>query len=65
MKNAAAARKKAIKSAIADSAGAARKAHFAANGSADMWRGRSSCLDGAKSKARQDKRACRSKRWGD
>ncbi len=38
---------------------AARRAHFAAGGTLAMWRGRSSRLDESKSKARQNKKACR------
>lgn len=38
---------------------AARKAHYAAGGTPDMWRGRAARMDEAKCKARQNKRACR------
>ncbi len=42
-----------------ESKASARKAHYAAGGTPAMWRGRSSCLDQAKSKGRQNKMACR------
>lgn len=40
-------------------AGAKRKAHFASGGTTAMWRGRAVTLDEARSKARQNKYACR------
>ncbi len=41
------------------SAGARRKAHFAAGGTPAMWRGRAATLDESRSKARLNKYACR------
>ena len=38
---------------------ARRKAHFAAGGTPAMWRGRAATLDVAKSKANQNRLACR------
>ena len=44
---------------LKQSQGAERKAHFANGGTPKTWRGDASTLDEAKSKARQNKRACR------
>lgn len=44
---------------------AARRHHFANGGTPAMWRGRAATLDGAKSKARQNKNACRGRQLGD
>lgn len=41
--------------------GARRKAHFSAGGTPAMWRGRAAVLDVTKSKANQNRLACRGK----
>jgi hypothetical protein len=44
---------------LKESQAAARKAHFAVGGTPQTWRGRAQTLDGARSKARKNKDACR------
>jgi hypothetical protein len=44
---------------VKESQAAARKAHFAAGGTPQMWRGRAQTLDQAGSRARKNKEACR------